>query len=694
MTLRERITALHRLQQQRGFKIIASATVLVVAVALLISYVVSIKAQSTAAGLADPRSATPSATQPQDPSSDTPTSEPDVALAKKTGSESDKSKNPIATDEDLVRRDAGPGSEIDATAQVLKNILRGREDPTGVSVAITITSAVALVVIWLGLGLTYLAMIAISALVVTPMLLWGGRSANAWIIGVIGLVGLLASFSALMQAAKIVLSGPGPVFAIAKNLLAEATRAKLSLIFIVLLVLGMALLPHLLNPDQPLRYRVQTFMQSSTAGSFWLIAILILLFSITTVAFEQRDKVIWQTMTKPVAHWQYILGKWLGVCVLGLILLTVSGAGVFIFTGYLRSQAALGEVRPYVSADSDVAPDRLVLETQILSARESRKPDDPEFDEKVLRENIDQKVDMELQRLGDLSTDPNLASLRREELTQKIRTDVIKSLKLSYRSIEPGGTRVYQFSGLEAAKESNLPIQLRLKCSAGSNMPDQIYKLTIEIAGSYPVTRDVGLGQFYNFPLLPTCINDKGEIYMRIQNGYIGFQDNQTVVVANPETVSFGADGIEISYTAGSFGANFIRAYIALAIKLCFLAMVAICASTFLSFPVASLVSFGVFLAAEGAGFLKSALENFATEDQQGKVLIFNTITAKITEAVATVFGVYAELRPTTRLVDGIRLSWGQMAMGLLVLSIASLILFLVAVVIFRRRELATYSGQ
>jgi uncharacterized BrkB/YihY/UPF0761 family membrane protein len=122
--------------------------------------------------------------------------------------------------------------------------------------------------------------------------------------------------------------------------------------------------------------------------------------------------------------------------------------------------------------------------------------------------------------------------------------------------------------------------------------------------------------------------------------------------------------------------------------------MLAICVSTFLSFPVACLVAFTTFVAAEGAGFVQNSLEYYATEDREGKVLLVNTAISWVANAVSSTFKIYADLRPTDRLVEGLRLSWSQVTVGTVVLLIATLVLYLVATLIFRRRELATYSGQ
>jgi hypothetical protein len=61
---------------------------------------------------------------------------------------------------------------------------------------------------------------------------------------------------------------------------------------------------------------------------------------------------------------------------------------------------------------------------------------------------------------------------------------------------------------------------------------------------------------------------------------------------------------------------------------------------------------------------------------------------------VGHLFKIYADLRPTGRLVDGLRLSWADVSWGVAVLSLCTAVLYVVGVLVFRRRELATYSGQ
>lgn len=624
------------LQQQRIFKLAASGVIAFVAIAACIAYTVAVSAAS----------------------------------------------------ESTIVPQAGQAGELDATSRIINDILAAKQSPVGFYIGAAAVAGVALLAVWLNLGLTYAGLALLGAALFFASRL-GGRAHDLGIAAV-GLVGLIAAFTALLQGLRLLFMGSGPVMAVARTVLAEAVRIKVSLVFIVLIVLMMAVLPLTLDTEQPLRYRVQSFLQFSTSGAFWLIAILILTFSVSSVTLEQRDKVIWQTMTKPVSAWQYLLGKWLGVTALAGALLIVAASGVFIFTEYLRNQPAQNENRAYVAqAGQGITEDRLVLETQILTARAAVRPSPPRLNEEQFAVNVDQKVEMELRTIADALRDPGALRAKRAELREQIADSLRRAVLAEYRAIDAGQTRVYTFEGLSRARESNRPIILRFKFDSGANRPDADYRITLILRGGEMRVVPLALGQYQTFPLTPDIIDAAtGTVEVTVINGDL------TQRTANPEAIAFAPEAMEISYAAGGFRGNFFRCVAVLWIKLGFLAMLAIAASTFLSFPVACLVSFTVFLAAEGSGFIASALENYATEDREGNTLWLPTVISKIAEVVSGTFRIYADLRPTSRIVEGLLLSWSDMLLGVLVLAIASLALFTIATLIFQRRELATYSGQ
>lgn len=740
----EWISRLNRVQQGRGFQIGASAVVIA---AMLVGF-----------GWLFIKPPAPDALGPQLPSVTSAIEKGAIGPGAAPGGNDSQAQNGPAQNGQAQNGEAQngqPGDKADAptaeersTEAIVRDVIAARADPTALGVALAIGGGLALAVIWLGVGLLYLALgvVAIGAIKLGPVLHVG----QGYVAVAVGVLILTAVFVALMQVARLltgysmwmlvfaavalgvgvgvglgvssavpgskagpagVLAGmaafaaafvpmvrftmsmqPGAVSAIARNTLAEAVRLRLSVVFLVLLILGLAGLPQLLDPHEFLRYRVQSFLQYGVGGTFWLIGLLVVLFGVASVAFDQRDKTIWQTMTKPVSPAQYVLGKWLGVAMLAGVLLAVCGSGVYLFTEYLRNQPAAHEVRAYVAEDGRlISNDRMILETQVLSARETVQIEPWQIDEKRFDEGLNERVEAILQEEAVPGETQEARDQRRAQVLARIAGDLRKSVLQAQRVIGPGDSGVYRFNGLQDARTSNRPLVLRYKVNSGGNMPDVLYRITFQFRGAQAEVREVPLAQMLTMPLLPGIVGDDGTVEVQITNGDVfkGAREG-----ANPESISFPPDGLEITYAAGSFRMNFLRVIAILWVKLAFLAMVGVVAGTFLSFPVACLVSLTVFFSAEGASFTKSALDNYATEDRQGKTLIFNTIVSKVAEAVSGTFQVYSDLRPTARLVEGLRLGWADAASGTAVLLLSTVVLYVIGVFVMKKRELAIYSGQ
>lgn len=635
-----------RLQRTTLFKLIASALVALGAIGAAVSYIVL--RETTEAAMAAP--------MPQD-------------------------------GQDQAQVDA-----INATQRVIENILTAREDPTSVGVGIVVGAGVLLAIIWLNLLLTYLAL-ALASVAASGLLFLFGAPGMARVVS--GSFVLVAAFTAGTRLLQAALGGSAPVFAIARNVLVEATRMKISIVFLVLLVFMLPALPMLLDAGSPLRYRVQSFLQWSTAASFWLIALLSVLLVMSSVCFEQRDKVIWQTMTKPVAAWEYLLGKWLGVVSLAAVLLLTCASGIFLFTEYLRGQTAVGEARPYVATGAaGIAEDRLILETQVLTARRAVRPEPPVINEEQFEANIREYIRRERLTNPSFARDPRYPGDDERydpAVLRKVRDDMRESLMGAYRSIERDRFEAYLFTGIGEARRSNKPVIFTYRIDAGANRPDEVYRLSFRFGDGAPIVQQAALGQKQTIALLPTTVSEDGELFVQIANTdiYNGLREGE-----NPETISFPKGALEVSYQAASFHANFFRVTVVLWVKLAFLAMVAVLASTFLSFPVACLVTLGTFFAAETTPFLLSSLENYSSVDDQNQVVLVKVLIRAISFAVAYLFKIYADLKPIGRLVQGELLSWGEVALGTAVLSALGAVLYGFAVLIFRRRELATYSGK
>ena len=647
-----------RLQKARVFKIVASALALVVVVALGITYLAQASSQERAAERFELFDTT--------------------------------------TIEDPALR-----AQVERQQRIVQGVLNQDRSPLAVTLGLSFGFGVSLVVIWLGLSLTYLLLGLAVLLIAGPMILLthydrAGPTVGAFGRILVGAAALTVFFTAALEILRLLLSTlSGPVFAVARNVLAEAVRMKVSLVFIVLLILGLSAVPMLLNEGTPLRYRMQSFLQYGTAGAFWLIAILTLLLSAASVTFEQRDKIIWQTMTKPVSVWKYLLGKWLGVITLNAVLLLVCGSAIFLFAEYLKQQPAQGEQQAYVArgvefGGSVLSEDRRILHNQVLQAREARDIDVPmaknsaEFDEIVDRFITQREA---LDAFEQVVEAPQTRS--------QIRDDLYKDYMARLRSIEPGQRQMYVFSGLSRAAEQDSPLLLRYRVESGGNLPDQFYRLTFDIGG-FLLEREVGLAQTLIIDdIPPEAINAQGELEVIIYNGRL-LQNarGDTGIAPNPRTITFPPGGLELSYSVGGYRMNFVRVIAVLWIKLAFLSLLAIVASTALSFPVACLVAFGAFFAAESAMFLQDSMEVYNPFYGEGVGPYILAVVELVAGAVIWVFSVYAELDPIEKLVQGQVVSWASVAQGIVVLGVWCVVLFGVGWLVFRSRELAIYSGH
>ncbi|MEQ9095854.1 MAG: hypothetical protein RIE32_06275 [Phycisphaerales bacterium] len=648
-----------RLQKSRGFKIVASVLVLALAVTAGIVYI----AQS---------------------------------------SSGDRASDRIEFFDTSEIEDPQLRAQIERQQRIIQGVLAQDRSPLGVAVGIGVGLGVSLIIIWLGLGLTYVLLNLAVLLVSGPMMLavyYGraGPTVEALARIIAGAATLAFCFVAVLELLRLLLSIPsGPVFAVARNVLAEAVRMKVSLVFIVLLILGLAAVPMLLNEGTPLRYRMQAFLQYGTAGAFWMLAILTLLLSAATLTFEQRDKIIWQTMTKPVSVWKYLLGKWLGVVTLNAALLLVCGAGIFLFAEYLRQQPADGEREAYVARGVELgaaalSEDRRILHNQVLHARVARDIDIPLAKDSEEFGNI---VDQFIEQREALESFQDLAEEEPQTRSQ-VRDDLYKNYIARLRSIEPGQAKTYVFGGLEKAAQQDAPLLLRYRVESGANLPDESYRIMFDFGG-FQYEREVRLAQTLIIDdIPPLAINEDGQLEMTIINGSLVQSSNgQMGIMGNPKTITFPPGGLELSYSVGGYRMNFVRVVVVLWIKLAFLSLLAIAASTALSFPVACLVAFGAFFAAESALFLEESLEVYNPFFGEGIGPAILAVVEFISAGVIWVFRVYAELNPTEKLVQGEYVSWGSLAQGMVVLGIWCVLLFGLGWLVFRSRELAIYSGQ
>jgi hypothetical protein len=506
----------------------------------------------------------------------------------------------------------------------------------------------------------------------------------------IGMCILAFSYSLIITLLKLLFKSPRQVPALARGVLIEATRTRISITFVTLLLIFLPLVPLMLDVESPLRHRVQTFLSRSLGTTFTIAAFLTVFLGCATIAFEIRDRQIWQILTKPVSKMGYLFGKWLGVVSLNFAILTVAGISVFFYLQYLRTES----VATGLQGDLD----RLAVEEEILTARAGALP--------IFETLTNEQITARVQEL--IEADPDLRDVEeiQLQLRKKLRNDVQEQFLAQQRSIPPkragqAFSQTYRFTGLSHAKKLGSPLAFKYRFHIGQSDEHETYNAGL-IYNENPATSHIVtyIPTMTHVTMIPaTMINDNGEISISVYNLFDPPPENR-----GRGAISFDKGAIEIRYRVGDFESNFFRTMLVLWIKLAFLAALALAASTFLSFPVACMMTLTIFATGTLAPYLSSSLQAYVPPPTEavdwGNIAhiiqwSFENSIRGIATAMVFLLEGFGSQRPTDDLIDGMLVSWGSVLKGFLTIGIAWTCLALgIGTLVLRKRQLAIYSGS
>ncbi|MEX0744008.1 MAG: hypothetical protein WD118_00285 [Phycisphaeraceae bacterium] len=490
---------------------------------------------------------------------------------------------------------------------------------------------------------------------------------------------------------RLALSPGHPILGVARTLLDEAIRMKVAIVFIVALVLLVPALPLALDSGELLKYRVQSFLTWSLMASGVLLSLMTIFLAVMTITSEVNHRQIFLTMTKPVGRAQYLAGKWLGIVLLNVLLVSVCGGGIYIFTQLLVQQQA------------QTPDDRRAVEQEVLAARVPLTPQAP------AGTDINALYNQRLERLRQ--QDPAVYGEPGSTVPPHIRRQIQQQVVAQWYTVGPRQSQTYVFHDLHVAGEGQQTVQLRLNPRAAGNVPegqifvdilinDRRYQLQPGQTGYLRFSEDT-----FHVLRIPAQLIENGELRLTIRNPELNGYEQPSI--------SFNtADGLQILYRAGGFEANLLRSLAMIWLRLGFLAMLGLAAGTFMSFPTASLLSLMVYIAAAASGFLQESLESYAAFPG-GDISAWDQIVgipAGILAHLSTgdlgaalrmlirLFGQsfmllvpsFGDYNPTPLVSDGLAVSWRMLGhaawqVGLVWTGVVALIGW----AIFRRRELA-----
>ena len=213
------------------------------------------------------------------------------------------------------------------------------------------------------------------------------------------------------------------LWAVTRQTFGQCLRTKIALVFIVLLAVVLGLLPLALKGDGTLAGKIQTFLTYSVAAISVLLSIVTVFMTVYVLSSDVQNKTIMTVATKPLPRWQYVVGRWAGVVLLDVLLLTIAGATAYAQLQWLRGGDTLN------------AEDRRKVESDIFVARSKVGPEEMDIQRRV-NERIDKlRRDGALEALIDQHMQE--AGGDREKGLQALEKALFSEMTSEMQSAEP-----------------------------------------------------------------------------------------------------------------------------------------------------------------------------------------------------------------------------------------------------------------
>ena len=457
------------------------------------------------------------------------------------------------------------------------------------------------------------------------------------------------------------------IYAVARNTVSQAVRMKVAFVLILFLLVVLPALPYLLKSDDTQKGEVQIVFTYSVIISSFLLSVLTIFLSSAVLSSEIRDKQIFILDSKPVSRWEILLGKWLGVMAINFGLLFFMGLVIYGLIVYLAHPAR-----------SRTPDDQIILRSEVLLARRAIKPAPPEVNE----EEVDKLYRQMLVEMPaeDIPEEPAKLMIR-------------EGLKRKTTVVAPRNEKTWKFHLNPDPKRPDMPFVLRFHILESAMMPDQIFRAQWAIrnpdTGMVFVRREQDYGTNKNHHILipGQIVADTGNIEVTFVNLEM---QNRSVLFPEEE----GRE-LVVLYRAGSLLGNYLRSLALIFCRLSFLAIVGIMASTFLSFPVASLFTLTVYVFGSAANYIadliqKNPFKEFKFEGVTEGVEALSLAQMIGLRVLVLIFPNLVKHDPVGRLTTGMMVEWTELLSGILFLVVIyGGAVAVIGYLIFNNRELA-----
>ncbi|HNX26369.1 MAG TPA: hypothetical protein PKK48_03090 [Phycisphaerae bacterium] len=224
------------------------------------------------------------------------------------------------------------------------------------------------------------------------------------------------------------------IFTVAAQTFSQCLRMKIAVSCIMLLVIALAAVGFMGQGDGTLAGRIRTCMNYSLGLTGMLLSVVTIFAIVSVVTEDVRQKFVMVLAVKPLARYQYMLGRWLGVVMLNAVLLAIAGLSTYVLLQHLRNLPAVNSA------------DRQAVETEIFTARQELAPVPPDiqmlFDKKIEQLQKEGRYNSILQEFLIQSGD------NADQAKLKMQKELEKEILAWIEFVPANGQKLYQFRGL------------------------------------------------------------------------------------------------------------------------------------------------------------------------------------------------------------------------------------------------------
>ena len=414
----------------------------------------------------------------------------------------------------------------------------------------------------------------------------------------------------------------------ARKTWSEAFHNRAAVMILVLFVCLLPALPFLVKGDGTQKGLVQLILTYTFLLAKWLICLLTCVLVTSSICGEIERKEILITDTKPLRRWEFLVGKWLGVVLLDAFLLLWIGSVTYAVTLYAaRTRVGLEEQREQTFRE-------VLVSRRAISARAI-----------LAEDKIKESARQELRSM-----------IERFELgPQDDEKEVLISLEKKYerwaRSIPPGAAARWVAEGLRLPNDPSESIHVRYTYQSSEGQPfgerdtiQGLWRIGSQEGAIYQMLVDATPGTAHEFEVPADAIAEDGTLTLQFMH--------QT-----PILTLFQEQDVQVLQGAGPFYLNAIKALSLLLFQAAFLAAFAVAVSTYLTFPVAALVMFAVFMVCLGGQGIADLMTTSSMVQPfhlpgRSSFVVDQGLRAFL-RIVTTAFPKFGEYDPVDRLITG-----------------------------------------